>query len=179
MLGLVGVIEIDTRTAGFTVSVAAFEVTPEKLAVMNVEPGLTDVASPFGADVVLMVAIAVFDEFQVAQTVRSCTAPPDRKPVAVNCWVVPRTIVALDGVTAIEVTAAAVSVVDPETVPKVAVIVVNPVAEGDAEARPVLVMAATLVSDEFQVAKAVISCVAVFSNVPTAESWSAVPDAMV
>jgi hypothetical protein len=29
MLGLAGVIEIDTRTAGFTVSVAAFEVTPE------------------------------------------------------------------------------------------------------------------------------------------------------
>jgi hypothetical protein len=179
MLGFIGVIEIDTRTAGFTVSVAMFEVTPEKVAVMNAEPGLTDVASPFEAVVLLMVAIAVFDEFHVAQAVRSCTAPPDRKPVAVNCWVVPRTIVALDGVTAIEVTAADVSAVVPEIVPKVAVIVVNPVAEGDAEARPLLVMVATFVSDEFQVTKAVISCVAVFSNVPTAESWSAVPDAMV
>ena len=49
-------------------------------------------------------------------------------PVAVNCWVVPRGIDGIAGVTAIETSAAGVTVtrVDPETEPRAAVIFALP-----------------------------------------------------
>ncbi len=56
--------------------------------------------------------------------------PSLKVPVAVNCCVVPRAIAGLAGVTAIDTRAAAVtvSVVEPETEPEVAVMVVDPAA---------------------------------------------------
>lgn len=58
-------------------------------------------------------------------------------------------MVELTGVTAIELSAATVSVVDPEMPPEVAVIVVVPMAA--AEASPVLLMVATPSSNELHV----------------------------
>ena len=63
-----------------------------------------------------------------------------------NCWVAPLPMVLLAGVTAIETRAAAVtvSVVEPETEPDVAVIVVEPVAT--LVARPWLLEALLIVA---------------------------------
>jgi hypothetical protein len=85
MLWFTGVTAIDTKTAGVTVSVAEGEVTPENSAVISVEPTATDVARPFEPDVLLMVAIPVSDESQVANVVRFCTVLSTRVPEAVNC----------------------------------------------------------------------------------------------
>ena len=77
-------------------------------------------------------------------------------PVALNCWVSPGPIDGLAGVTAIEVKVAAVTVnvVDPVIDPDVAVMVVVPAAT--LEARPELLMLATLVAEEFQVTELVM-----------------------
>ena len=80
-------------------------------------------------------------------------------PVAVNCWLLPVVIEAFAGVTAIETSDAAVteSVVDPQILPTLALMVVLPVATP--VARPAGEIAATLVVDEFQVAVEVKSMV--------------------
>ena len=77
-------------------------------------------------------------------------------PVALNCCVSPGPIDGLAGVTAIEVKVAAVTVnvVDPVTDPEVALMVVVPAAT--LEARPELLMLATLVAEEFQVTELVM-----------------------
>ena len=87
-------------------------------------------------------------------------------------------IVAVTGVTAIDVTVAVVRVVEPATAPNVAVIVAVPVADGDAEARPVWVMVTTEL-DESQVTKEERSWAAPPSSVPVAVYCSDVPEAMV
>lgn len=90
--------------------VAVGEVTRSNIAEMSVEPTLTAVASP----VLLMVAIVVLDELQIADVVKSCVlAQPDNVPVAVNCCFVPLGILVLVGVVAIDATADEVSVVEP------------------------------------------------------------------
>jgi len=83
--------------------------------------------------------------------------------VAVNCWVVPAAIEGFIGVTAIEtrVAGVTVSVVDPEMLPEVAVIIVEPAAAEVAnplEPAALLIVAAP-VFDELQVAAVVRSCV--------------------
>ena len=77
-------------------------------------------------------------------------------PVAVNCCASPAPIDWLAGVTAIEVRVAAVTVRDVEPLidPDVAVMVVVPAAT--LEARPELLMLATLVAEEFQVTELVM-----------------------
>jgi hypothetical protein len=77
-------------------------------------------------------------------------------PVAVNCCVSLGPIDGLAGVTAIEVRVAAVTVRDVEPLidPDVAVMVVVPAAT--LEARPELLMLATLVAEEFQVTELVM-----------------------
>jgi hypothetical protein len=98
MLWLAGFTAMETRTAGFTVSVAVGEVNRSNVAEMSVEPTATAVASP----ALLMVAIVVLDELQIADVVRFCVLmqPPDNVPVAVNCCIVPLGILALTGATA-------------------------------------------------------------------------------
>jgi hypothetical protein len=61
MLALAGVTAIDRRVAVVTVSTAAGEVTPLRLAVMLLVPTPTPVASPLAA----MVATEVVAEFHV------------------------------------------------------------------------------------------------------------------
>jgi hypothetical protein len=81
----------------------------------------------------------------------------------VNCWVVPKAMLGLAGVTVMDTSVAAVtvSVVDPDVLPNVAVMVVAP-ADADV-ARPLepdaLLMVATPAVNEFQVTDVVRFCV--------------------
>jgi hypothetical protein len=178
-LELAGVTDNDTRTAGCTVNAASFEVTPEKDALMAVVPGLTDTASPGDAVVLPMTATVGIEEFQRTDAVRSCVNPPARPAAAVNCRLVPSAMPAVRGVTAMEVTAAEVSVVDPVMVPNDAVMTVLPVIEGSAFAWPLPVTVATAVFDDSHATKAVRFCAAPFSRLPVAINSTAVPLAMV
>ena len=104
-----GEISIDSSTACVTVSVVDPEMLPE-VAVIVVEPVSTDVASPFEPDILLMVAILVFDEFQITDEEISCCGPAENVPMAMNCLVVPSTILGFTGVTVIAVMTAGVTV---------------------------------------------------------------------
>jgi hypothetical protein len=83
--------------------------------------------------------------------------------VAVNCCIVPLATEGLTGVTVIDVSDAAVTVrvVDPDMLPDIAVIVVDPVAteEADPLDPAALLIVATAISDELQVNAVVRSCV--------------------
>src|SRR2546428_456471 len=147
MLGFVGVTVIVDRVAFVTVSVVFPETSPS-VAVIVVVPAATDVAKPCEPPALLIVATAVLDELQVTWVVRSCVVLSLKVPVAVNCRVVPFAMLGLVGVTVIvdRVAAVTVSVVLPETPPKVAVIVVVPAATD--VARPALPPAAPTVFNE-------------------------------
>jgi hypothetical protein len=162
MLVVVGETEIETRVAGVTVRAAEAEATPENEAVMSVVPVPFDSTSPNEPAALPTVATEGDDELQSAEVVRSWVNPPVSVPVAVNCCVVPRAMLALAGVTAIEVTAADVSVAVFVIAPREAVMVVEPRAEETVLARPVPDMVATAALDELQVTNAVRSCVAPF-----------------
>jgi hypothetical protein len=77
---LPALIAIDCKTAAVTVNTIAFEVTPPWLAETFVEPTEFPVAKPLA----LIVATAVFEEFQVTEFVRFCVLPSVKVPVAVN-----------------------------------------------------------------------------------------------
>jgi len=170
-LGVAGISSMESRAGGVTVKVAAPE-TPANSAVIAAVPAATAVARPEA----LMVAIAVFDELQATSAVRSWVALFDSVPVALNCWLVPMAMLGAAGVTAMEVSVAEVSVVEPVTSPKAAVMVVEPAAT--AVARPEAVMVAAPVFDELQVTNVVRSWVALFDSVPLALNCWLVPMAM-
>jgi hypothetical protein len=75
-----------------------------------------------------MLATAAEDELQLTNAVRFCVLLLLKVPIAVNCCDVPSGIVAVAGVTAMDVRTGAVTVKveDPAMVPEVAVIVVAP-----------------------------------------------------
>ena len=77
---LAAVIVIDCSVAAVTVNVIVFEITPDCVAVMLLEPTPAPVARP----VVLIVAANVLDDVQLAEAVRSCVVPSVKVPVAVN-----------------------------------------------------------------------------------------------
>jgi len=83
--------------------------------------------------------------------------------MAVNCRVVPSAMLGVAGVTARDTSVAGVTVrvVDPEMLPDVAVIVVEPTATDVATPLEpaALLMAATPAADEFQVTDVFRSCV--------------------
>ena len=83
MLGLVGVTARDTSDAGVTVRVVEPEILPD-VAVIVAEPAATEVARPLEPAVLLIVAAAVLDDFQVTAAVRSCVVLSENVPVAVN-----------------------------------------------------------------------------------------------
>jgi hypothetical protein len=162
MLGLAGVTVMDTSVAEVTVNVVDPEMLPD-VAVIDVEPAAAEVAMPLEPPALLMVATAADDEFQVTAVVRSCVVLSEYVPVAVNCRVVPLTMLGLVGLTAMDTSVAevTVSVVDLDILPDVAVIVVEPAATDVAKPLepPALLMAATPAVDEFQVTAVVRSCV--------------------
>jgi hypothetical protein len=181
MLGLVGVTSIETRNAGVTVR-AVEPVMPPDVAVTVAVPTATEVALPLEPVTLLMAATDIEDELQVTEVVRSCVVLSENIPVAVNCWVVPRAMLGLVGVTSMETRNAGVTVraVEPEMPPEVAVIVAVPTATGVAlplETAASLI-AATDVADELQVTEAVRSCVVLSENVPVAVNCWVVPRAM-
>lgn len=108
---------METTTAGVTVRRAEFEVILEKLAMMFEVPTEIPEASPYNPELFPMVAIPVFDEFQLAQVVRLCTVLSTRVAEAINCCVVPFGILGAEGVTAIDATADEVRFVEPVTPP--------------------------------------------------------------
>ena len=71
MLGLLGVIAMDTSVAGVTVRVVDPEMLPDTVVIV-VDPVATAAANPFEPVALLIVATPVMDELQVAAAVRSC-----------------------------------------------------------------------------------------------------------
>lgn len=67
---MTGVIAIETSVSGVTVSMV-LPVTPHSIAVIVVEPGITDVARPLEPVTLLMVATPVLDELQITSAVSS------------------------------------------------------------------------------------------------------------
>ena len=148
--GLSGVIVIVESATG----VMVIEVEPlmePRVAVMVADATAPPVANPPA----VMLAVLLFDELQVTELVRLLVLPSVYVPVAVNCCVVPSAIDGLTGVTAIETSAAAVTVkvVEPVTPPDAALIVVAPVAT--VFANPAAEIVATPVLEDVHVAELV------------------------
>jgi hypothetical protein len=103
-----------------------------------------------------MVAAVVFEEFQVTESVMSVVSPFWRIPVAVNCAVSPEEIDVVVEVISIDarLEEVTVTVVEPVTPSKVALIVADPVAMPVTS--PVELTVATLVSDDDQLTESVI-----------------------
>jgi hypothetical protein len=181
MVGLVGVIARETSVAAVTVSVAVPDTLPD-LAVIVVEPAATEVALPLEPAALLIAATVVFDELQDAVVVRIWVELLEYVPVAVNCWVVPLTMLEVAGVTAMDTRVAEVTVsaVVPTTLPDVAVIVDEPAATDVANPLEpaALLMAAIDVADDFQVTDVVRFCVVLSEYVPVAVNCLDVPSAM-
>jgi hypothetical protein len=142
---------------GVTVRVAVLW-TPLRVAVTVVEPAATAVATPDA----LIVATVGFELVQVAVVVTFPVVPSLYVAVAANCWVAPTAMLAVAGVTAIEVTVAteagtvrvAALLLMPLTV---AVTVVDPVVS--AVASPAALMVATAWFEDTHVALVVTSAV--------------------
>src|SRR5262249_5377650 len=136
ILGLAGVTAIDWRTAAVTVITVVPEM-PLSFAVIAEVPVAIAVASP----PLVIVATGVVADAQVTWLVRTCVDWSVYVPVAVNCWVRPLATLGLAGVTAIDCSAAAVTVitVEPEIPFSVALIVEVPVAIAVARPPPVIV----------------------------------------
>ncbi len=107
--GFCGVTPIDTSAAALTVIVVVAPIVPN-VAVIVVLPVPTLVASPLLPAVLLIVATVAVADAHVTVPVMSCVLPSVYVPVAVNCFVVPRGIVGIAGVTAIDTKAAGVTV---------------------------------------------------------------------
>jgi hypothetical protein len=123
MLPFAGVIAIEERFAALIVK-GALPLTAPNVAEMFVVPIFSPVARPL----TVIEATLVLDDFQVTTSVTACVLPSEKVPAAVNCCAMPSGMLALAGVTTIELMTADVTVrvVDPEIVPELAVIVVPP-----------------------------------------------------
>jgi hypothetical protein len=127
--GVAGATAIDTNAAALTVSVVEPLIVPI-VAVIFAVPVPTLLATPCAPAALLIVATVGVSELQLTVLVRFCVLPSVNVPVAVNACVVPSGIVGIAGVTAIDTSAAGVtvSVVEPLIVPMVALTVVLPTA---------------------------------------------------
>jgi len=158
VLGLDGVIATEMSVAAVTVSVVDPDRVPV-VAVIVVEPAATEVTSPAEPAVLLILAIDDADELQTTSAVRSWVVLSENVPVAANCRVIPIAMLGLVGVTVMDASVAdvIVNVVEPETVPFVAVIVV--LQAPLPLKRPFVIHKALTESDDDQVAVVVRSCV--------------------
>ena len=130
---------------------------PPSVAVIVIDPAAIDVAKPLMPAALLTAATAVSDDCQVTDPVRSWFEPSEYIPVAVNCLEVPSAMPGSIGETWIEVSVAGVtaSVVLPDFIPDVAVIVADPAVTD--VARPFRLIVAKPESDEVQVTESVRS----------------------
>ena len=170
--GFTGVTAIDTSVAAVTVSVVD-PLTLPLVALIVVVPAFSALAKP----VALTVAVVVLEDAHVAVVVRFCVVPSLYVPVAVNCCVPPAATDGFTGVTAIDTSVAAVtvSVVDPLTLPLVALIVVVPAFS--ALASPVALTVAVVVLEDAHVAVVVRFCVVPSLYVPVAVNCCVPPAA--
>lgn len=127
------------RAGPVTVSVVNPITAPDAAWIVE-DPALRAVPLP----VVEMVATAGVSDDHITELVRFCVLPSVNVPVAVNCCVAFLASVGFAGVTAIDfnVAAATVRVMEPTTLPEVAVMSVLPA--DFAVAIPLLLMMATL-----------------------------------
>ncbi len=178
---LPGDTDIVASVAAVTVSVVEADRLPD-VAVIVVEPVANALEKPLEPAALLMDATLVADELHVMEAVKFCVELSEYVPIAVNCWDVPLAMLWLAGVTDrdIRVAGLTVRVVDPETLPDVAVIVAVPVAT--VLANPfepaALLIEATPLFDEFHVAEVVRSCVVLSEKVAVAVNCWLVPLAM-
>jgi hypothetical protein len=165
--GLAGVTARETSTGCPTLSVAVAVIDPE-LAAMVALPTPVPVAIP----VLATVAVLFEEELQLTPLVTFCVLPSLYVPVAVNCWLVPFAIDALDGAIDREVSTGAVTVIVAELpiVPDLAVIVAVPWAK--LVANPLALTVAMEVADEVQAATPVRFCVLPLLYVPVAVNCS-------
>lgn len=177
IVGLCGLIAIDTSTAGFTTSSAVALIAPELMPIVVV-PVPSVLASPPVPAVLLIVATVATVELQCPLCVRSCVLPSVYVPAAVNGCVAPKATVDVCGLIAIDTSAAAVTVssVDPLTVPALAVMLAIPIPVLCAS--PTLLIGAVETVSDDHVAVLVISCVLPSVNVPVAVNCSLVPSAI-
>lgn len=105
-VGLVGVTAIETRVAVVTVNTTGVLVTPLNVAVILLVPAACVVANPPDT----MVATDVLEELHITELVMSNVELSEYVPVAVYCCVKPAAILAVVGVTVIELNVAAVTV---------------------------------------------------------------------
>jgi hypothetical protein len=163
MMGLAGSTSIASSVASITVSVVLPVMAPNLAVIIVKEPTLTPVARPEEFDALLITTTAVFEELQVTCFVRTCSEVSENIPVAVNCWLNFRPIVALEGVTTMDVNVADVTVrvaLLDTMLPAVARTVVDPTAVDVAKplvSPPALLMTATERDVELQVTESFIS----------------------
>jgi hypothetical protein len=173
-----GSIVIDTSAAGLTTNVAVPFTVPELIPIVVV-PVASVLACPIVPAVLLIVATTATVELQCPLCVRSCVVPSVNVPVAVNCCGVPSATVAVGGLIAIDTSAAGVTVriVEPLTVPEVALTVAVPIPT-PCPSPAALIVAVAGVSDD-HVAVLVRSCVVPSVYVPVAVNCCVVPAAIV
>jgi hypothetical protein len=162
MLGVAGVMLIETSVAEVTVSVVLPDIPPS-VALIVLVPTLTELASPFEPAALLIVATVSADEDQVTADVRSCVELSEYVPVAVSCWERPLAMLDVAGVTPIDTSVAevTVSVVLPDIPLSAALIVLVPTpTELASPFEPAaLLIVATVGADEDHVTTDVRFCV--------------------
>jgi len=159
MEGFVGETAIEVSTAAVTVTVVVPD-TPPTVAVIVAFPTAVPVTRPWLPGALLTVASVGAEETQVTNAVRFWVVPSEKSPVAISCSLVPSAIAELGGAIVIDVSTAAVTVtvVAPDTPPRVAVIVALPIPVP--VTRPGLTVLSTVAivsDDEIQLAEAVRS----------------------
>jgi hypothetical protein len=167
IVGLCGLIAIDTSAAGFTANVTVPVIVPELIPIVVV-PVPSVLASPAVPTVLLIVATLAAVELQCPLCVRSWVVPSVNVPVAVNCCVVPSATVEVCGLIAIDTNAAAVTVISvvPLIAPEVAVMFAVPMPTLCAS--PVLFTVAVETVSDVHIAVLVRFCVLPSVNVPVA-----------
>ena len=100
---------MDTSVAAVTVKFVVPEIVPDA-ALIVVTPTATVVASPLGPVRLLKVAIDSCKELHVTDDVIFCVVLSEKIPVAVNCGFIPRGLIGLTGVTAMDTSVAGVTV---------------------------------------------------------------------
>lgn len=178
---LLGVTTIVCKVALVTVNNVELEIPPN-VAVIVLLPAATDTANPREPPALLTTAAAELEELQVANAVMLYVEPSEYIPVATNGFVVPSAILGLIGLIAIDARVALLtaSSVVPEKPPNVAVIVLLPAATEVANPfEPVaLLMVATPMLADAQVANAVMSSTELSEYVPVAMSCAVNPTAI-
>jgi hypothetical protein len=182
MVGFAGAIVIELKVTFPTVRSAdpnRLPVANDEVAVISVWPAVKPVATPLTGS---MLATAIVPACQVTKLVRSADVPSENTPVALNCWVTPIGILALEGdtMTEFKVTFLTVSnaVADllPSSTVEVAVITVWPAIKP--VARPRASMVATVVVPDCQTTEVVISADVPSENTPSALNCCVVPIGM-